>query len=66
MAVFLSRADAYLLTSLRSLGQQLKLLPIPLLAGGGSMIVCLFLMRHDSLIFREWPFLWLLLSAISC
>jgi Undecaprenyl-phosphate glucose phosphotransferase len=65
VAVFLSRADAYLLTSLRSLGQQLKLLPIPLLAGAGSMMVCLFLMRHDGLVFRQWPFLWLLLSAIT-
>jgi Undecaprenyl-phosphate glucose phosphotransferase len=65
VAVFLSRADAYLLTSLRSLGQQLKLLPIPLLAGAGSMMVCLFLMRHDGLVFRQWPFLWLFLSAIT-
>ena len=65
VAVFLSRADAYLLTSLRSLGQQLKLLPIPLLAGAGSMMVCLFLMSHDGLVFRQWPFLWLFLSAIT-
>jgi polysaccharide biosynthesis protein PslA len=65
VAVFLSSADAYLLISLRSLGQQLKLLPIPLLAGGGSMMVCLFLMRDEGLIFREWPFLWLFLSAAT-
>jgi polysaccharide biosynthesis protein PslA len=65
VAVFLSRGDAYLLTSLRSLGQQLKVLPIPLLAGAGSMMVCLFLMSHDDLVFRQWPFLWLLLSAIT-
>ena len=64
VAVFLFRADAYLLTSLRSLGKQLKLLPMPLLAGAGSMMVCLFLMRDDGLVFREWPFLWLFLSAI--
>ena len=62
-AVFLSRGRAYELFSLRSLGGQLKLLPLPLLAGGGSIIVCLFLMREDGLVFREWPFLWLLLSA---
>jgi Undecaprenyl-phosphate glucose phosphotransferase len=65
VSVFLFRADAYLLTSLRSLGQQLKLLPISLLAGAGSMMVCLFLMRHDGLVFRQWPFLWLFLSAIT-
>ncbi len=64
-AVFLSRADAYLLSSLRSLGKQLKLLPMPLLAGAGSMIVCLFLMRDDGLVFREWPFLWLFSSAVT-
>lgn len=62
-AVFLSRARVYELVSLRSLGGQSKLLPLPLLAGGGSIIVCLFLMREDGLAFREWPFLWLLLSA---
>ena len=28
------------------------------------MIVCLFLLRDDNLLFREWPFLWLLLSAV--
>src|SRR5271168_4118307 len=61
-AVFLSRGGAYELFSLRSLGGQLKLLPLPLLAGGGSIIVCLFLMRDDALAFREWPFFWLLLS----
>ena len=65
VAVFLSRGDAYLLTSLRSLGQQIKVLTIPLLAGAGSMMVCLFLMSHDGLVFRQWPFLWLLLSAIT-
>jgi polysaccharide biosynthesis protein PslA len=64
VAVFLSRGNAYLLTSLRSLRQQLKLLPIPLLAGAGSMMVCLFLMSHDGLVFRQWPFLWLFSSAI--
>jgi polysaccharide biosynthesis protein PslA len=62
-AVLLSRAGAYLLHSLRSLRIQLKLLPLPLLAGGGSMMVCLFLMRADALAFREWPFLWLFASA---
>jgi Undecaprenyl-phosphate glucose phosphotransferase len=65
VAVFLSRGNAYLLTSLRSLRQQLKLLPIPLLAGAGSMMVCLFLMSHDGLVFRQWPFLWLFSSAIT-
>ncbi len=63
-AVFLSRADAYQLTSLGSLVKQLQLLPMPLLGGGCSMMVCLFLMREDGPGFRRWPFLWLLLSAI--
>ena len=60
---FFSRAGAYLLPSLCSLGKQLKLMPIPLLAGVGSMIVCLFLTRDDGLVPRRWPFLWLFLSA---
>ena len=63
-AAFLSRADAYLLSSLCSLGKQLKLLPMPLLAGAGSMIACLFFLRDDGPVFREWPFLWLFSSAI--
>jgi Undecaprenyl-phosphate glucose phosphotransferase len=63
-AAFLSRADAYLLISLCSLGKQLKLLPMALLAGAGSMIVCLFFLRDDGPAFREWPFLWLFSSAI--
>jgi Undecaprenyl-phosphate glucose phosphotransferase len=63
-AASLARAHGYLLSSLCSLGKQLKLLPVPLLAGCGSMIVCLYLMRDDNLSFREWPFLWLFSSAI--
>jgi polysaccharide biosynthesis protein PslA len=63
-AVFLSRANAYQLISLGSLGKQLQLLPMPLLGGGCSMMVCLFLMREDGPGFRRWPFLWLLLSAV--
>jgi Undecaprenyl-phosphate glucose phosphotransferase len=63
-AAFLSRADAYLLSSLCSLGKQLKALPVPLLAGGGSMIVCLFLMRDEGLVFRQWPFLWLFSTGL--
>jgi Undecaprenyl-phosphate glucose phosphotransferase len=62
--VFLSRADAYQLRSLCPPGKPLQILPLPLLVGGGSMIVCLFLMRDASLVFREWPFLWLFLSAV--
>jgi polysaccharide biosynthesis protein PslA len=57
--VFLFRVNAYRLSSLCSLGKQLKALPVPLLAGGASMIVCLFLTRDESLVFRQWPFLWL-------
>ena len=60
---FFSRAGAYQLASLCSLSKQLKLMPIPLLAGVGSMIVCLFLTRNDGLVPRRWPFLWLFLSA---
>jgi FlaA1/EpsC-like NDP-sugar epimerase len=63
-AAFLSRADAYVLSSLCSLGKQLKLLPLPLLAGAGSMIACLFFLRDDGPVFRTWPFLWLFSSAI--
>jgi polysaccharide biosynthesis protein PslA len=63
-AVFLSRAGVYLLSSLCSLGEQLRLSLLPLLAGGGSMIVCLFLLRRDDSASREWPFLWLFSSAI--
>jgi polysaccharide biosynthesis protein PslA len=63
-AVFLSRAHAYRLSSLCSLGKQLKALPVPLFTGGASMIVCLFLTRDESLVFRQWPFLWLFSSAL--
>jgi polysaccharide biosynthesis protein PslA len=63
-AVFLTRADAYPPHSLRSLGKQLELLPLPLLLGAGSTMVCLFLMRDERKVFRQWPFLWLLLSAL--
>ena len=63
-AAFLSRADAYVLSSLCSLRKQLKLLPLPLLAGAGSMIACLFFLRDDGFVFRAWPFLWLFSSAI--
>jgi Undecaprenyl-phosphate glucose phosphotransferase len=63
-AAFLSRADAYRLSSLCSLGKELKLLPLPLLAGAGSMIACLFFLRDDSPVFRSWPFLWLFSTTI--
>jgi Undecaprenyl-phosphate glucose phosphotransferase len=63
-AAFLSRADTYLLSSLCSLSKQLKLLPLPLLAGAGSMIAYLFFLRDDGPVFRAWPFLWLFSSAI--
>ena len=63
-AVFLSRAHAYRLSSLCSLGKQLKALPVPLFTGGASMIVCLFLTRDESLVFRQWPFLWLFSTAL--
>ena len=62
--VFLSRANAYQLRSLRPPGKSLRMLFLPLLAAGGSMIACLFLTRNDSLAFRELPFLWLLLSGV--
>jgi len=63
-SVFLSRASAYQLRSLSPLGKSLQILPLSMLVGGGSMIVCLFLMRDGSLVFREWPFLWLFFSAV--
>jgi Undecaprenyl-phosphate glucose phosphotransferase len=62
--VFLSRAHAYRLSSLCSLGKQLKAIPVPLFTGGASMIVCLFLTRDETLVFRQWPFLWLFSSAL--
>ena len=62
--VFLSRAGTYQLRSLSPLGKALQILPLPLLVGGGSMIICLFLMRDGSLVFRELPFLWLFFSAV--
>ncbi len=63
-SVFLSRAGAYQLRSLCPLSKSLQILPLPLLVGGGSMIVCLFLMRDGSAAFREWPFVWLFSSAV--
>jgi Undecaprenyl-phosphate glucose phosphotransferase len=63
-AVLLSRADAYQLRSLCLLGKQLQILPLPLLVGGGTMIVSLFLMGNDNRVFREWPFLWLFFSVV--
>src|ERR1700678_2061580 len=62
--VFLARAGAYQLRSLLPLGKSLPILPLPMLVGGGSLIVCLFLMRDGSLGFRESPFLWLFFSAV--
>jgi Undecaprenyl-phosphate glucose phosphotransferase len=63
-AAFLSRANAYQLTSLVSLGKQIQLLSMPVLGGGCSMMVCLFLMRADGPGYRRWPFWWLMFSAI--
>jgi polysaccharide biosynthesis protein PslA len=62
--VFLSRAGAYQLRSLFPLGKSLPILALPMLVGAGSLIVCLFLMRDGSLVFRESPFLWLFFSAV--
>jgi polysaccharide biosynthesis protein PslA len=65
-AVSLSRAKAYQLRSLALLSNALRNLPAPLLVGGGSMIVGLFLIPAGAPVireWREWPFLWLLLSA---
>ncbi|HTZ57381.1 MAG TPA: undecaprenyl-phosphate glucose phosphotransferase [Acidobacteriaceae bacterium] len=62
-ARWLARADVYELSALCSLGTQVRYLPLPLLGGAGSMIVCLFLMRDDGLVSRRWPLLWLLLST---
>jgi polysaccharide biosynthesis protein PslA len=63
-AVFLSGAGTYRLSSLAPFGNSLRILGLPLLAGGGSMIVCLFLMSDVGIVFRESPFLWLLFSAV--
>ena len=63
--VFLARAGTYRLHLLSRLGKSLGLLALPLLVGGVSMIVCLFLMRDAGIVFRELPFLWLLFSAVA-
>jgi Undecaprenyl-phosphate glucose phosphotransferase len=63
-AAFLFRADAYVLRFLCRLDKQVQILALPLLVGCGSMIVSLSLMRDDRLVVREWPFLWLTLSAV--
>ncbi len=62
--VSLSRGGAYQLRFLSPLGKSLQMLPLPMLVGGGSMIVCLFLVGDGSLVFRESPFLWLFFSAV--
>jgi polysaccharide biosynthesis protein PslA len=46
------------------LGKQLQSLPLPLLVGGGTMMVCLFMIGAADRIFREWAFLWLLVAAV--
>jgi Undecaprenyl-phosphate glucose phosphotransferase len=63
-AVFLSRVHAYQLISLRSLVKQMQLLPMPLLGGGCSMMVFLFLMREVGPGFHRFPFLWVASSGI--
>jgi Undecaprenyl-phosphate glucose phosphotransferase len=63
-AVFLSRAKAYQVTSLSSLGKQMEILLMPLLGGGCSMMVCLFLMREDGPGMRRFPFLWFMCSVV--
>jgi Undecaprenyl-phosphate glucose phosphotransferase len=62
-AALLARADVYQLPALRSPAKQIRLLLLPLLLGGSSTIVCLFLMQQDGKVFSKWPFLWLLSSA---
>jgi polysaccharide biosynthesis protein PslA len=62
--VFLSRGGVYQLHFLSPFSKSLQMLPLPMLAGGGSMIVCLFLVGDGSLAFRESPFLWLFFSAV--
>jgi polysaccharide biosynthesis protein PslA len=59
-----ARAGVYGLPTLSSLTKQLRLLLLPLLLGAGSSIVCLFLMQDDGAVFREWPFVWLLVCAV--
>ena len=61
-AVFLVRSHGYTLQLLRSLEKQLFLVALSLLFGGGSAIVCLFLLREDGRLF-QWPFYWLLAAA---
>jgi polysaccharide biosynthesis protein PslA len=63
-AAFLFRADAYMLRFLCQLDKQVQSLALPLLVGCGSMVVSLSLMRDDRLVSREWPFVWLALSAV--
>jgi polysaccharide biosynthesis protein PslA len=60
----LVRAHVYVLQSLCSVFTQLRLFAVPLLAGTGTLMVCLFLMGDEALPFREWPFVWLLISMV--
>jgi polysaccharide biosynthesis protein PslA len=62
-ALLLAGAGMYKLPLLCLLGKQLRSLTMPLLAGTGGMIVCLFLMRDDALVSRRYPLVWLSLSA---
>ena len=59
----LARSGAYGVRELRSLVTQAQLVPAPLAAGAGSLIVCLFLTYDGVLPFRAWPLAWALLGA---
>jgi Undecaprenyl-phosphate glucose phosphotransferase len=63
-SVFLTRSEAYVPHILRSVGTQLELMVLPLLVGGASEIVCLFMMNHNGLPLRQWPFVWVCSSAL--
>jgi Undecaprenyl-phosphate glucose phosphotransferase len=63
-SVFLTRAEAYAPHTLRSAGSQLELMALPLLFGGASEIVCLFMMNHNGPTLRQWPFAWVFLSGV--
>jgi polysaccharide biosynthesis protein PslA len=58
----LARSRGYSPRSLRSLGEQFRLLLKPMLLAMGGVIVCIFLMGDDAQSFRRWPILWFVLS----
>ncbi len=60
--IALRRSEAYVVRSLSSLGNALKVLFLSLLFGGGCMIVGLFMANDTGPGFRQWSLCWLIVS----